>query len=359
MILRTFELPLISAIAHLSSPILDVVVQGHRFNIAEEIGCLPAIFVTPLTFPLLFIWPVLIGLVSFIYAGTHSCLFWLYGKLNNFIALTLRAFWRRRIQFQELLSSASSMSISRYFRLMLLSFLEMVLTIPLAVYSIYINTNGVPVAPYKSWADTHYQFWVVLQIPAFIWQGNQANAIAVEMGRWIYPCAAFLFFALFGFAEEARRHYRAAFWWVVRPLSLKPRPKKIAFHNASRCVSSVPSSFRHSSSAIALATPTLSKARSRQRAWTTSYRRTPVLARKPFDNIPSPLRDPSPNLTRSTSRNWLTRPRSTTRALSTFGAVCQKRAPKIRTALSSLMQSTSTQASSTSLSRPLRLLPRA
>lgn len=214
----------------------DVVVQGHRFNIAEDIGCLPAIFVTPLTFPLLFMWPVLIGIVSFIYAGetflrpSHVII------LTSLVALTLRAFWRRRIQFQELLFSASSMSISRYFRLMLLSCLEMALTLPLGVYSIIINTSGVTISPYKSWSDTHYQFWRVLEIPAVIWRIDQSNVISLEMGRWIYPCAAFLFFALFGFAEEARRHYRAAFWLVVKPFGFKPCPEQSAFHNASRYV---------------------------------------------------------------------------------------------------------------------------
>ena len=68
MILRRLWLLFVKTWSHL---VLDVVVQGHRFNIAEDIGCLPAIFVTPLTFPLLFMWPVLIGLVSFVYAGKH------------------------------------------------------------------------------------------------------------------------------------------------------------------------------------------------------------------------------------------------------------------------------------------------
>lgn len=188
---------------------LHTIVQGHRFNIAEDIGCLPAIYVTPLTFPLVFMWPVLLGLVSFFYAS-----------------MTLRAFWVRRIQFRELLASSSSMSISRYLRLMLLSCFEIALTVPLGVYSIYINVHGVRVAPWISWADTHYEFWRVVQIPALLWRANPQAVAAYETGRWVYPCAAFLFFGLFGFAEEARRHYRAAFWCIVRPLGFMPRTHK-------------------------------------------------------------------------------------------------------------------------------------
>ncbi|GJE89168.1 STE3-domain-containing protein [Phanerochaete sordida] len=195
---------------------LHTVVQGHRFNIVEDIGCVPAIYVTPLTFPLVFMWPVLLGVVSFIYAF-----------------MTLRAFWIRRVQFRALLASSPSLSLSRYFRLMLLSSLEMCLTVPLAAYSIYVNTHGVPVAPWISWADTHYDFWRVLQIPAVFWRADAQAVAAYEMGRWVYPCAAFLFFGLFGFAEEARRHYRAAFWCIVRPFGWTPEAPKVSLGSYS------------------------------------------------------------------------------------------------------------------------------
>ncbi|THH02337.1 hypothetical protein EW026_g493 [Hermanssonia centrifuga] len=185
---------------------LHYVVQGHRFNIAEDIGCLPEIFVTPVTFPLVFMWPVLLGCISAVYA-----------------ALTLRSFWIRRIQFKEVLSSTNSLSMSRYFRLMLLSSLDIMLTVPLGVYSIYINVKGVEIWPWISWADTHFDFSRVEMIPAFIWRSNQSSVIALEMGRWIYPCAAFLFFSLFGFASEARRHYALGFWWTAKQFGILPR----------------------------------------------------------------------------------------------------------------------------------------
>ena len=53
------------------TPVIDTIVQGHRFNIAEDIGCLPAIYITPPAFPLVLMWPVLLGAISFIYAGEY------------------------------------------------------------------------------------------------------------------------------------------------------------------------------------------------------------------------------------------------------------------------------------------------
>ncbi|TBU56138.1 STE3-domain-containing protein [Dichomitus squalens] len=189
--------------------ILHYVVQGHRFNILQGVGCLPEIYNTPPAYPLVFMWPPLIGCVSFVYAF-----------------LTLLGFLKHRIQFSEVVSSNNAgMTISRYFRLMLLCLSEMVCTIPIGVYSIYINTAGVTLSPWISWANTHADFSRVLMIPAVIWRQNRSFLISVVMGQWVYIFAAFLFFALFGFADEAKRHYAMVFWWVMRWFGIHPKPK--------------------------------------------------------------------------------------------------------------------------------------
>ncbi|KAI0776716.1 pheromone A receptor-domain-containing protein [Trametes elegans] len=198
---------------------LHYVVQGHRFNIMEGAGCLPEIYNTPPSYPLVFMWPPLIGCVSFVYAF-----------------MTLITFLRHRIKFNDVISSSGgAMTVSRYFRLMLLSISEMVCTIPIGAYSIYINNAGVTLSPWISWADTHANFSHVEHVPAFIWRSNRPFLIAVVMGQWVYVFAAFLFFALFGFAEEARKHYRLAFWWVMKWFGVRPKPKseKVAFNKLS------------------------------------------------------------------------------------------------------------------------------
>ncbi|PIL26113.1 hypothetical protein GSI_11867 [Ganoderma sinense ZZ0214-1] len=188
---------------------LHYVVQGHRFNILQGVGCLPEIYNTPPAYPLVFMWPPLIGCVSFVYAF-----------------LTLLGFFRHRIQFREVVSSnGAGMTVSRYFRLMLLSISEMVCTIPIGAYSIYINTAGVNLAPWISWANTHAQFSHVEMVPAVFWRQNRSFLISVVMGQWVYVFAAFLFFALFGFAEEARKHYVATFWWVMKWFGVRPKQK--------------------------------------------------------------------------------------------------------------------------------------
>ncbi|KAI0040540.1 STE3-like pheromone receptor [Auriscalpium vulgare] len=178
--------------------IMHVVVQGHRFNILEDVGCIPVIYNTPPAYPLVFMWPVVIGCVSFVYAG-----------------LTLRAFLRRRASMSDILSANTTLNVNRYFRLMLLACIEMSCAVPLTAFSIHINTSGVSLAPWISWADTHFDFGRIDKVPSSVWRSDHAFKVSVEMGRWIYPTCAFIFFALFGFASEARKHYRQAWVWLA------------------------------------------------------------------------------------------------------------------------------------------------
>lgn len=149
-------------------------------------------------------------------------------KLIWSAVLTLRSFWRRRVEFASILSSNTSLTTSRYFRLMLLSCTEMACTVPLGAYSIYANVGGVPIARWTNWADVHFNFGFVQQIPAAVWKQNHRFLVAVEMGRWIYPCSAMLFFALFGFADEAQRNYAHAYWWIAKFFGIKPRPRQVS-----------------------------------------------------------------------------------------------------------------------------------
>lgn len=51
---------------------LDYIIQGHRFDILEDIGCYPVVYNTLPSYFLYFMWPVALGIVSFFYSGTFS-----------------------------------------------------------------------------------------------------------------------------------------------------------------------------------------------------------------------------------------------------------------------------------------------
>ncbi|THH15868.1 hypothetical protein EW146_g4686 [Bondarzewia mesenterica] len=181
--------------------ILQYVVQGHRFDILEDYGCFPATYNTPPAYALVFCWPLAIGAVSFVYCS-----------------LTIRHFWKRRQQFNDVLSSSRNLNQSRYFRLMALAGIELLGTIPISSYSIYLNVTTNQVQRWISWEDTHSNFSRVRQIPAVLWRLSHQEMVSVELSRWLLVLCAFIFFTFFGFADEARKHYRLAYTSVASRL---------------------------------------------------------------------------------------------------------------------------------------------
>nr|AVI69656.1 pheromone receptor [Cyclocybe aegerita] len=171
----------------------EYVVQGHRFNLLEDIGCYPALYNTLLTFFISSMWPLLLGLVSAVYC-----------------VLSLRSFSKRRAEFGQFISSNTTLTLSRYFRLMALAMTEICATTPLAIFMIWLNATATPIGPWRSWEDTHFAYSRVEQIPAVFWRSNRLLVIAIEFSRWVTPVCSLIFFAFFGFAYEARRQYRLA-----------------------------------------------------------------------------------------------------------------------------------------------------
>ncbi|EIN05683.1 STE3-domain-containing protein, partial [Punctularia strigosozonata HHB-11173 SS5] len=195
---------------------MQYIVSGHRFDIYEDLGCYPFTYNTPVAYPLSELWPLVIGLVSASYAF-----------------LTLRAFFQRRAQFSAFTSSTSAMSISRYFRLMILAGMEILVTVPLCIYGTYLNLRPGNLAPWISWADTHAHYSRIHQIPSVIWRSVPASEISIELFRWSLVFCGFVYFALFGFADEARKHYRAAFWWIAKRFGLSPKSRNDSNHSYS------------------------------------------------------------------------------------------------------------------------------
>ncbi|KAH9837843.1 putative fungal pheromoneG-protein-coupled receptor [Rhodofomes roseus] len=170
------------------------IVQGHRFNIFEVLGCYPDVYNTLPSIFLVYTWPIVIGLVSAVYC-----------------VLSLHSLLKRQAQFKQFLSSGAGLTPSRYYRLMALSMTEILFTTPFGAYEIYSAVTGSSMQPWLGWANTHYNFSRVVQYPAIVWMSNPQLAIPLQLSRWIIVGCAFIFFAFFGFAEEARRRYYALY----------------------------------------------------------------------------------------------------------------------------------------------------
>ncbi|OAX32937.1 hypothetical protein K503DRAFT_869871 [Rhizopogon vinicolor AM-OR11-026] len=54
------------------------------------------------------------------------------------------------------------------------------------------------------------------------------------MTQWLFPACALMFFALFGFANEARKHYRLAFLWISERFGYNLNATQTSGSNAPR-----------------------------------------------------------------------------------------------------------------------------
>ncbi|KAH9943673.1 putative fungal pheromoneG-protein-coupled receptor [Amylocystis lapponica] len=183
--------------------VLAYVVQGHRYNIFEVLGCYPAIYNTLLAYFLVYMWPVVIGLISAVYC-----------------VLSLRSLLARQAQFKKFLASNSNLTSGRYFRLMALAATELIFTVPFGIYEIYSNAASGSLQPWDGWANTHYDFSRVVLYPAVVWTMDPSVAVPLQLSRWIIPACAFVFFSFFGFAEEARKHYYKLYVALLRLLHI-------------------------------------------------------------------------------------------------------------------------------------------
>jgi hypothetical protein len=93
---------------------------------------------------------------------------------------------------------------------MAISSIEILGTIPLGTYIIVQHAKD-GVTTWTSWADIHRHYSVVVQVAGVIWKNDRIVSIEIEMFRWSLVACAFIFFAFFGFADEARQHYRRVY----------------------------------------------------------------------------------------------------------------------------------------------------
>jgi pheromone a factor receptor len=208
--------------------IIQYIPQGHRFNIFEDVGCYPFTWNTSVAYPLVFCPPVAIGLVSAYYASR-----------------SIYAFNKQRAMFNELLSSYSNLTSSRYVRLMCLAGTEVLLTVPLGSYSIYLNVKT-GIWKWESWADTHSGFSRVDQILAFQWRADPINEVSIELTRWLCVLCAFIFFGYFGFADEARKHYRSTFQSVAKRTGVNTLLRSFTSTSSSQTFTNSTSNGMHS-----------------------------------------------------------------------------------------------------------------
>ena len=155
---------------------------------------------------------------------------WYHGSLVT--VRTIYTLYNCQRQFKQIMPFSQGFSSGLYFRLMALSSIEILGTIPLGTYILVSAAKG-GVGPWQSLASMHSHYSEVDQVPGFVWKNNPQSAISLEMYRWLLVVCAFIFFAFFGFAKEAREHYRLVYTWLASRIG---RPKSTLRGSSHACV---------------------------------------------------------------------------------------------------------------------------
>ena len=189
-----------------------LVIQFGRFWIIEDYGCSPGFDSNWVSLIIIYILPLLLELI----AGVYGC-------------LSIRAFYNRSINLNS----------NRYIRLIIFSVGDLLVGIPITLFYLYVEIATTTLQPFSS--PTQEQFSQIFQLPAVVWRSTTLSELSTELNRWIMVWGAFVFFAIFGFTEEARNNYRAMLQYViqffVKITGIKSRPRS-SEAQAEGCVTS-------------------------------------------------------------------------------------------------------------------------
>lgn len=182
-------------------------VQGHRYDLVEDFGCRAAIYVSLASIFLVWLPPIIIVILTL-----------------GFASAALYHFFRRRLTFARHLHEASSLTPSRYFRLMAMALVQMLWTTIVTVADMAFTLRP-GLRPWISWDDVHSNFGRIAVFPTLFIPAQ--TLVITYFIWWTVPISAFLFASFFAFGEDAKREYSACWHSLValfRRVFRRPAP---------------------------------------------------------------------------------------------------------------------------------------
>lgn len=128
-------------------------------------------------------------------------------------AITLRHFMVRRVTFAAHINSHSGLSTSHYVRLMLMAIILMFWNVVITSYGLWFTSLSIPIRPWTTWEDVHYNFSRVDQFPEALIPKSLYRAFYIYW--WSVPLSTFMFVGFFAFGKEATGHYKKLLGWII------------------------------------------------------------------------------------------------------------------------------------------------
>ncbi|VDB95781.1 unnamed protein product [Peniophora sp. CBMAI 1063] len=178
------------------------VVQGTRFEVLEGFGCTDAADSSILSILLIYSWTVLPPLVSIT----------VYYRVSAHVA---RIFYRHSREINQFLRSNNSVSRANYFRILVLASIDILLTLPMGVATIFlvvkaaVSSGNFPF--YFGWTFDHTGWQPESFSYASIVSEGPFSVAQIYFVQWTSSVLALVIFGLFGLTSEAR----ASYWRII------------------------------------------------------------------------------------------------------------------------------------------------
>lgn len=131
------------------------------------------------------------------------------------------SFLRSRVALERQMASDRSLSYRHFYRVFFLGSIDAILTVPISAFQLWVNiAKDGPIQPWKGWANVHFNFSRIGQIPASLWSLDTWSIFTVRWNQWLCTFCAFVFLCFFGFTEDARRSYYRTLRNVMRKVGL-------------------------------------------------------------------------------------------------------------------------------------------
>ena len=115
-----------------------------------------------------------------------------------------------------------AISDNQYFRVLAIGCLDILITLPLGVFSsITPIIQGSIIPFYPGWAITHSLGDTAVLFSSDDWKSNPSTVAALVFGQWNTFFLAFVIFALFGLSETSVTFYRNTFQMIAWRLRIK------------------------------------------------------------------------------------------------------------------------------------------
>ena len=128
---------------------------------------------------------------------------------SSYAIRSILALRRSYLQFKEFMGTNPNLNSSRYFRLMALAGADILISTPIQLYVVVLSSKQL--LPWISFAETHEGYDRVDQFSALQWKNIPTLNTTFTVSRAFTIISALIFFAFFGLADEARKHYKSGF----------------------------------------------------------------------------------------------------------------------------------------------------